>query len=198
MRSSYFFPTSVLNIFTENLQKQRNWQYLMRYSRAASYITVINTVIRFFHLVNFCAKNLHEIISVQIELFKEFTLYNYIRKTNFCAFSAHENIFTTKKTNYGSSNFNISRVLVNAHYSYMSKSSVSGPRKWTKRTGTNPLFYSLLNNFIQLQSVQLLIKWPWTVLIVISFTDPVRIKETSTGLSKFRLSKQACLVHVLQ
>ena len=31
-----------------------------------------------------------------------YTLYNYIRENNFCAFSAHENIFTTKKANYSS------------------------------------------------------------------------------------------------
>ena len=28
-------------------------------------------------------------------------LYNYIHENNFRAFSAHENIFTTKKANYG-------------------------------------------------------------------------------------------------
>ena len=31
--------------------------------------------------------------------FEKFTLYDYIRENNFCVFSVHENIFTTKKAN---------------------------------------------------------------------------------------------------
>ena len=34
-------------------------------------------------------------------LFKRLTLYNYNRENNFHEFSAHENIFTTKRANYG-------------------------------------------------------------------------------------------------
>ena len=60
------------------------------------------TVIRFFFPSKFlCQKLLHKIIFAQHArskyLLEKFVLYNYICENNFRAFSAHENIYTTKK-----------------------------------------------------------------------------------------------------
>ena len=94
------------------------WTWLsFRFYPMCSHVQIRCTVIRFFHLVNFRAKNFHlkELLCWFLgrsNWFKKllFTLYNCISEITFRAFPLHENIFTMRQSKLQHCNLTVSAI----------------------------------------------------------------------------------------
>ena len=134
--------------------------------------------------------------------FGKFTLYNYIRENNFHAFSAHENIFTTKKANYGSSFVSIQWQMPGPFFLFTSLSQCTCSQSISFNYVSDNVFGTYTFQFCVTHAAKITVfEWcKFRMCIVYRTTSVFSVKIAFSTLSRaihfmgsFKLSSLGCL-----